>query len=213
MSSGSAQFTRLPSVGRPRIRLRRTQTAHNLDVSMKKSFEFKRPQEYQVNMSTNGTENKNLKLGSGSDNKKGLLTIKDSPSNTPMSQPASVNLKVNVNTNGTSISSSSPLKHTNTDSPETRDPTINNPVSKTSIPENKEMQDKEKNLSGSVMKNQLPTSTSTSSDLVGNNRFRIGRRASTISRTEQRQREAMWDLFMSENAFLIDHLMVLKHVS
>ena len=67
--------------------------------------------------------------------------------------------------------------------------------------------------SNTTKMHQLQTSISSVSDLVGNHRFRIGRRASTISRTELRQREAMWDLFQSENAFLIDHLMVIKHVS
>ena len=59
---------------------------------------------------------------------------------------------------------------------------------------------------------QLHSSSIPSSDIMGNSLLRIGRRASTISRTEFRQREAMWDLFQSENAFLIDYLMVLKHV-
>ena len=59
---------------------------------------------------------------------------------------------------------------------------------------------------------QLHSSSIPSSDTIGNSLLRIGRRASTISRTEFRQREAMWDLFQSENAFLIDYLMVLKHV-
>lgn len=32
-------------------------------------------------------------------------------------------------------------------------------------------------------------------------------------KTEHRRREALWDLFQSECAFLYDHLMVLKNVS
>lgn len=32
-------------------------------------------------------------------------------------------------------------------------------------------------------------------------------------KSEQRRREALWDLFQSECAFLYDHLMVLKNVS
>lgn len=35
----------------------------------------------------------------------------------------------------------------------------------------------------------------------------------TLSRSEMKRREALWDLFQSENAFLVDHLMVLKNVS
>lgn len=34
-----------------------------------------------------------------------------------------------------------------------------------------------------------------------------------ISDTERKRREAVWELFKSECVFLIDHLMVLKHVS
>ena len=44
------------------------------------------------------------------------------------------------------------------------------------------------------------------------NRFLIGRESIT-SKSEIKRREAVWDLFQSENAFLIDHLMVLKNVS
>lgn len=33
-----------------------------------------------------------------------------------------------------------------------------------------------------------------------------------ISETERKRREAVWELFRSECVFLIDHLMVLKHV-
>lgn len=36
---------------------------------------------------------------------------------------------------------------------------------------------------------------------------------STTSRAESKRREAVWDLFQSECAFLYDHLMVLKNVS
>ena len=34
-----------------------------------------------------------------------------------------------------------------------------------------------------------------------------------IPDTERKRREAVWELFKSECVFLIDHLMVLKHVS
>lgn len=33
-----------------------------------------------------------------------------------------------------------------------------------------------------------------------------------IPRNEEKRREAVWDLFQSETAFLLDHLMVMKHV-
>lgn len=34
-----------------------------------------------------------------------------------------------------------------------------------------------------------------------------------LTRNEEKRREAVWDLFQSETAFLLDHLMVMKHVS
>ena len=34
-----------------------------------------------------------------------------------------------------------------------------------------------------------------------------------ISETERKRREAVWELFTSECVFLVDHIMVLKHVS
>ena len=37
--------------------------------------------------------------------------------------------------------------------------------------------------------------------------------AADVSETERKRREAVWELFRSECVFLIDHLMVLKHVS
>ena len=35
----------------------------------------------------------------------------------------------------------------------------------------------------------------------------------SLTETERKRREAVWELFQSECVFLIDHLMVLKHVS
>jgi hypothetical protein len=35
----------------------------------------------------------------------------------------------------------------------------------------------------------------------------------SLTETERKRREAVWELFNSECVFLIDHLMVLKHVS
>ncbi|CAG0892699.1 unnamed protein product, partial [Cyprideis torosa] len=44
-------------------------------------------------------------------------------------------------------------------------------------------------------------------------RLRIGvSQESIISRSEQKRRDALWDLFQSELAFLFDHLMVMKNV-
>jgi len=37
-------------------------------------------------------------------------------------------------------------------------------------------------------------------------------RSTVISENERKRREAVWELFQSECVFLIDHLMVLKHV-
>jgi len=34
-----------------------------------------------------------------------------------------------------------------------------------------------------------------------------------VSETERKRRETVWELFRSECVFLMDHLMVLKHVS
>jgi len=48
-------------------------------------------------------------------------------------------------------------------------------------------------------------------DPTSSARFYVGRE-SIVSKSEIKRREAVWDLFQSENAFLIDHLMVLKNV-
>ena len=53
--------------------------------------------------------------------------------------------------------------------------------------------------------------TFTAKDVDPTSRFLTGREA--VSRNEAKRREAVWDLFQSETAFLLDHLMVLKHVS
>ena len=53
--------------------------------------------------------------------------------------------------------------------------------------------------------------TFTANELDPSNRF-CGRGEST-ARQEQKRREALWDLFQSEIVFLLDHLMVLRHVS
>lgn len=37
--------------------------------------------------------------------------------------------------------------------------------------------------------------------------------AADLPETERKRREAVWELFTSECVFLVDHLMVLKHVS
>ncbi len=53
--------------------------------------------------------------------------------------------------------------------------------------------------------------TFTSPELDPSSRFLGGREAQ--ARQELKRREALWDLFQSEVQFLLDHLMVLKHVS
>lgn len=42
--------------------------------------------------------------------------------------------------------------------------------------------------------------------------MRVGGCLTVINETERKRREAVWELFRSECVFLIDHLMVLKHV-
>jgi len=41
----------------------------------------------------------------------------------------------------------------------------------------------------------------------------VGAEIADVSETERKRREAVWELFRSECVFLMDHLMVLKHVS
>ena len=212
-----AQLTRLPS--RPRIRLRRTQTAHNLDASIKKSFEVSnkgRTPENGLNMVTASDTRRN-RVTSVSDTKSSPnASSKESPPRASLSQAYGMNVKntTNINTGAASSSNLSKTPENFASSSECTDSSTNHtPIS---ITQNKHASDQETNIPNSPLqeKQQLQNSSmSTSSDLLPINRFRIGRRASTISRTEQRQREAMWDLFQSENAFLIDHLMVIKHVS
>ena len=209
-----AQLTRLPS--RPRIRLRRTQTAHNLDASIKKSFEVsnKRTPENNLNMVTASDTRRN-RVTSVSDTKSSPnASSKESPSRASLSYGMNVKNASNINTGAASSSNLSKAPEHFASASECTDSTINH--ASISITENKHASDQETNIPNSpLQEKQQPqnSSISTSSDLLPINRFRIGRRASTISRTEQRQREAMWDLFQSENAFLIDHLMVIKHVS
>ena len=54
------------------------------------------------------------------------------------------------------------------------------------------------------------SNTFTAKDIDPTNRFLTGRDSST--KNEAKRKEAVWDLFQSETAFLLDHLMVLKHV-
>jgi hypothetical protein len=61
-----------------------------------------------------------------------------------------------------------------------------------------------------VRGNLVHSMTFTAKDVDPSSRFLTGRE--TISRNEAKRREAVWDLFQSETAFLQDHLMVLKHV-
>ena len=53
--------------------------------------------------------------------------------------------------------------------------------------------------------------TFTANELDPSNRF-CGR-GDYAAKQEQKRREALWDLFQSEIVFLLDHLMVLRHVS
>lgn len=62
-----------------------------------------------------------------------------------------------------------------------------------------------------VRGNLVHSSTFTAKDIDPNSRFLTGR--DSFSRNEVKRIEAVWDLFQSETAFLLDHLMVLKHVS
>ena len=59
--------------------------------------------------------------------------------------------------------------------------------------------------------NLVHSMTFTAKDLDPTNRFLTGKELS--NRQEVKRREAVWDLFQSEIVFLVDHLMVLKHVS
>lgn len=59
--------------------------------------------------------------------------------------------------------------------------------------------------------NLVHSMTFTAKDVDPTSRFLTGRES--LSRNETKRREAVWDLFQSETAFLLDHLMVLKHVS
>ncbi|CAG5124559.1 unnamed protein product, partial [Candidula unifasciata] len=51
------------------------------------------------------------------------------------------------------------------------------------------------------------------SDLIASSDKQQNSQTANISDTERKRREAVWELFKSECVFLIDHLMVLKHVS
>ena len=65
--------------------------------------------------------------------------------------------------------------------------------------------------SGGCRPQLVHSMTFTANELDPSNRF-CGRGEST-ARQEQKRREALWDLFQSEIVFLLDHLMVLRHVS
>lgn len=55
-------------------------------------------------------------------------------------------------------------------------------------------------------------STLSEKDLFGS-KEQLASPVSTVSRNECKRKEALWDLFQSECAFLYDHLMVLNNVS
>lgn len=67
-----------------------------------------------------------------------------------------------------------------------------------------------KTVSGLIRSSLVHSNTFTAKDMDPGNRFLTGKE--TVSRNEAKRREAVWDLFQSETAFLLDHLMVLKHV-
>ena len=209
-SSSNKNFTINRNPRGARVRLRRTQTAHNLNVS-KKSFELKRAQETSFNTSIS-EENKQNRIGV--DSKPAFASsTKESPSHTSLSRPITINgNRGNSNPNSGGVPMYSPsLSRTNDcQSLDTKDLVGNFKA------DNEKGNLKSGGLNMTKQPPQLQHSLSTISNetlIVGANRFKIGRRASTVSKTEVRQREAMWDLFQSENAFLIDHLMVIKHVS
>ena len=61
--------------------------------------------------------------------------------------------------------------------------------------------------------NLVKSMTFTAKDMYPTSRFSAGaREAGGVTRNEEKRREAVWDLFQSETAFLLDHLMVMKHV-
>ena len=61
-----------------------------------------------------------------------------------------------------------------------------------------------------VRGNLVHSNTFTAKDIDPTNRFLTGR--DSYTKNEAKRKEAVWDLFQSETAFLLDHLMVLKHV-
>ena len=55
--------------------------------------------------------------------------------------------------------------------------------------------------------------TFTAKDVDPTSRYQMsGERSNRMTRNEEKRCEAVWDLFQSETAFLLDHLMVMKHV-
>lgn len=50
------------------------------------------------------------------------------------------------------------------------------------------------------------------SDLIASNDKDKGQPIEGLPESERKRREAVWELFTSECVFLVDHLMVLKHV-
>ena len=172
-----AQLTRLPS--RPRIRLRRTQTAHNLDASIKKSFEVsnKRTPENSLNMVTASDTRRN-RVTSVSDAKSSPnASSKESPSRASLSQAYGINVKTtsNITTGAASSTNLSKTPENFASSSECTDSTINHaPIS---ITENKHASYQETNIPNSPLQEKQQhqnSSISTSSDLLPITRFRIG---------------------------------------
>ena len=199
IGNSGAQLTRPPS--RTRIRLKRAQTAHSvfdLQASIKKGQEIRRLQDSQENRSA-AAHGSSIVPGS-SDTPKYLTSTKDASLAVPCPSSSGVS-----KTNHYSSTSSELSETTAMDLAASSNKPLTNYHRSTSDNTTEERDE--------FISNQHSSSTSGDLSISGINRFRIGRRESTISRIEMRQRETMWDLFQSENAFLIDHLMVLKHVS
>lgn len=193
-------------------RLRRTQTAHNLNVSKN----FRRSENNSFNSSIS-EESKQSKFGV--DSKQCFVSSKESPSHSSLSRPITINnSKGNTTTNGGGAMNSPSLsKFHDYNSIDSKDSNTIGGKFKPATDHEKSNSNNSCGGASNVLTKQPPQlqhslSTISNETLIVGSR-KIGRRASTISKTEFRQREAMWDLFQSENAFLIDHLMVIKHVS
>ena len=169
---------------RPRNRLRRAKTAHYLDASIKKSFEFKRSQENQITLNPEEKMVDNLVNSNNGDEKKYISSTKD-PSfyiPTPKQQLAG-NIKPNSNTNGT-IDAGESATNDNVSSVPATDVLCQPEQDDQNTPSKPEQQ-------------QLHSSSMPSSDIMGNSLLRIGRRASTERQMKSR---GYWQLAASRQS-------------